>query len=391
MARISAFQLAACPRKMRSIKLIISIILVLPIVNMVFYAINDVIEGDTSVTWSQFQTRDVRKLIQPNKNTFKVAPKGTCDFRRKEAMLLIVVTSSMQNHKKRQVIRDTWGKDVLILKEEIRLIFLVGEQPDDMIANEKFMIEHEMFGDVLQGSFIDSYTNLTIKSLSMLKWFSDNCGKHVRYLMKVDDDVYVNLFELYNLVQENTKINMLTGFIHCGVRPMTHGKWYAPPYMLNGSIDGPTYPNYIAGPAYVMSNTTAEILYRISMLVPAFHLEDVFVTGILPQFYNKLLYKKDLNNTFLSLIFPNKETPIREMEIHPAGDGRFVINSRSVFTSLFLDPCLYINLISSELSDSQELSRIHKKITKLKEIANFRTKMCSKHIAEKLKRMKSCH
>ena len=335
--------------------------LVLTLYTVIYFVIT---LNDIPTTWPRTQTRDVTKLIQPKKNTFKIVPNFVCDDMKKELLLLIVVTSAVQNSEKRQVIRDTWGKVVYEAEDKIKLIFLVGEPAN---GQSEVLNEQERFGDLLQGAFLDSYYNLTIKSLYMLKWFSNSCSKHVKYLIKVDDDVYVNVQELQNFVSENTKTNMLTGSIHCGAPPMTHGKWYAPPYMLT-EVQGSSYPNFLSGTAYVMSNTTAEALYRTAMTVPAFHLEDVYITGILPTHYNLLLHKNKLEaQTKLS---SNQESSIHEKEIQPTNDGRFHINKVKI------DPCEYTRLISSHELELREFLHIHKQLENLKKIPDYGRKIC---------------
>ena len=53
--------------------------------------------------------------------------------------------------------------------------------------------EHHIFGDIIQESFIDTYANLTIKSLMLLKWFKNSCDDRYVYLLKTDDDVKINM------------------------------------------------------------------------------------------------------------------------------------------------------------------------------------------------------
>ena len=53
-----------------------------------------------------------------------------------------------------------------------------------------------------QESFIDTYANLTLKSLLLLRWFTQRC-EDSQYVMKTDDDVYINLVKLHQLVLAN--------------------------------------------------------------------------------------------------------------------------------------------------------------------------------------------
>ena len=186
----------------------------------------------------------------------------------------------------------------------------------------------------------------------MLKWFHHSCSKKVRYP------------QLHRLVMENTHINMLTGFMRSGDSPHTNGKWYAPPFMLT-ELEGSTYPNFLSGTAYVMSYTTAELLYRTSLTVPVFHLEDVYLTGFLPSAYNRLLRENKLELPFWSTFDQNKNVSLPEKEIHPTNDDRFkLVKVRNMQLPQ------YAKLISSHGFEPHEVLDLHKKMEKLKNNLN---------------------
>ena len=86
--------------------------------------------------------------------------------------------------------------------------------------------------------------NLTVKSLFLLKWFSSHCDR-TQYVMKADDDMYINLDRLYATVQANKRPNLLMGGLICNAIPINdpYNKWYNPQYMFAGK----RYPNYLAG------------------------------------------------------------------------------------------------------------------------------------------------
>ena len=65
-----------------------------------------------------------------------------------------------------------------------------------------------------QESFIDTYANLTLKSLLLLRWFTQRC-EDSQYVMKTDDDVYINLVKLHQLVLANREHGGHSDFL-CG-------------------------------------------------------------------------------------------------------------------------------------------------------------------------------
>jgi hypothetical protein len=65
------------------------------------------------------------------------------------------------------------------------------------------------FGDIIQFNFCESYRNLTLKTLMGFKWATEFCS-NAHFIMKTDDDVYVNI----NGGTVNIKINIFTS-LHC--------------------------------------------------------------------------------------------------------------------------------------------------------------------------------
>ena len=59
---------------------------------------------------------------------------------------------------------------------------------------KKIIAEADMYGDILLGDYVDTYFNLTFKTVSNLRWLSTFCDKtHHDTLMLLDDDHRVNL------------------------------------------------------------------------------------------------------------------------------------------------------------------------------------------------------
>lgn len=90
------------------------------------------------------------------------------------------------------------------------------------------MLESEKYGDIIEDRFIDSYNNLTLKSLVMLKLLTSHCSNSTKYLLKIDDDMYVNMNLIVQmLLHRNTTNNLLMGKLICGARPIkdSTSKW----------------------------------------------------------------------------------------------------------------------------------------------------------------------
>jgi len=243
------------------------------------------IQGPLAFVWPLNQTRDTRLLIKPDSISSILTPPQICNPENPFTFpdLIVVVCSAVANFDARTAIRNSWAQDQNTLKG-VRVIFLLGQE-ENSTHDELVREEADFHGDILQESFIDTYANLTVKSVMLLKWFTNTCDisskMRTNYVLKTDDDMYVNLPKLVQLVRENRKPNLLMGCLICNAVPIKdpHNKWFNPRYMFNEK----KYPNYLSGTGYLMHRDTAVQLYSVALSTPLFHLEDIYMTGILAR------------------------------------------------------------------------------------------------------------
>lgn len=57
---------------------------------------------------------------------------------------------------------------------QIKVAFLVG-QTENNETQAKIVEESQLYNDMIQESFLDTYNNLTLKTIMMLKWVNSNC------------------------------------------------------------------------------------------------------------------------------------------------------------------------------------------------------------------------
>ena len=144
--------------------------------------------------------------------------------------------------KARSAIRQTWA-NISELPRNVKVVFIIG-QADNEKQQLKIKGESNKYGDIIQESFVDTYQNLTIKSLMLLKWFKQNCHQ-TQYVMKTDDDMYINLPKLNDLVKANQDPYLLVGNLRRNVAPIrrSQSKWHVPYHMFPERH----YPNYLVG------------------------------------------------------------------------------------------------------------------------------------------------
>lgn len=114
--------------------------------------------------------------------------------------LLIVVISAAAHSAKRNLIRKTWAGQSLLEVDWIQLIFLVGSTLDeDIVLKERLEKENAQHEDLVQVNVVDTYANLTLKSVALLHWAHGHCPG-AQLVLKCDDDTYLNLNVLMNLL-----------------------------------------------------------------------------------------------------------------------------------------------------------------------------------------------
>ncbi|BET02427.1 unnamed protein product [Nesidiocoris tenuis] len=224
--------------------------------------------------WELNVTRDVTKYINTGNDTTVISGREICED--PSTFIVIIVTSAPQNFAVRSAIRETWASHNI---SYVKVGFLIGLPRNNTLQSA---IEEESFEfkDIIQDNFIDSYNNLTLKSVVLLKWFLHQCPSPI-FLMKADDDTYVDVQRLAKRIVKMPHRSILTGVLICKAKPIvdSRSKWYTPKYMYPHQH----YPNYLSGTGYVLSRDVAYKLYEAALKTPIFYLEDVYLTGICAQ------------------------------------------------------------------------------------------------------------
>ena len=200
--------------------------------------------------------------------------------------MLIVVNSYHPHSDRRSAIRKTWGSFAhdqpwpnSTVVVNIRLVFVFGRHLSERF-NHNVLQESKEHHDVIQGDFMDDYRNMTLKSLFGLRYFADFC--QARYLLKSDDDMFVNLPYLITILRQKQMKRAIMGPLLLHSRVNRDGKWK----VSEGQFPFTFYPPYEAGAAYVISGDVVRELFETSEYMPAISIDDVYVTGILGKIIN---------------------------------------------------------------------------------------------------------
>ena len=128
---------------------------------------------------------------------YHINPSAICEDSDLDFMVLII--SAPENEEKRNVLRQTWLKQ-LNSRNRTDYAFFVGlsKYKEVQKAIEK---ENDNYGDIIQLEMTDSYYRLTLKTVALLHWTINFCP-NADYILKVDDDVYVNVDNLVFVIEK---------------------------------------------------------------------------------------------------------------------------------------------------------------------------------------------
>lgn len=203
----------------------------------------------------------------------------------KDTYMIVLVHSLHSYRDRRDAIRSTWGGAAqngtwplygsLVGPMNVRVVFILGKHKDALLE-ASLEQESRTIGDIVQGDFIESYTNMTLKSLLGLKWVLEFCPS-VRYLFKCDDDMFVNVAAILNLLRTSPMTWSIMGPLNRGSKVYRRGKWG----LSKKQYPFYYYPQYESGSGYAISADLIRPLLETSDYVPWIFIDDVYITGIL--------------------------------------------------------------------------------------------------------------
>ncbi|KAH7951637.1 lactosylceramide 1,3-N-acetyl-beta-D-glucosaminyltransferase [Rhipicephalus sanguineus] len=233
--------------------------------------------SDTPLLW--FPDTGVKTAIlyaerlynKPNKyliNQLNVCLSGTpVDY-------VFFVLSAAHHTEQRTIIRRTWVEEALRCSRN-RVLFIFGK-PSTAELQSALEFESRQYGDIVQGDFWDTYRNLSLKVVMMLRWALDHCPQ-ARFLVKMDDDSFPNLSNIYRVMYGQTE-DSIYGEIRRGsvVNRNRNSKWY----VSYEEYPRDVAPDFITGGMYVIGGRAVDLLYRATGHVKPFVMEDMFLTGM---------------------------------------------------------------------------------------------------------------
>ncbi|XP_066912672.1 uncharacterized protein [Clytia hemisphaerica] len=205
----------------------------------------------------------------------------------KDPFILFLVTSHLSNYDRRKMIRQNWGnQDKFFQKFNKRynltydVYFNVGTGKDRE-SIERTKNESRVFGDLLIVDRQEDFYDLTRRLMIAFEWSVTNC--QFQYLFKIDDDIFVNIPNLFSFLSNNTfkdSFGLYAGDMNKNAEVnrdsrskyvVTYDEWPVE-----------TYPPYCSGGGFALSRTIVEKMIPYYDWANPYKIDDVYV-GMLIQ------------------------------------------------------------------------------------------------------------
>lgn len=244
----------------------------------------------------------------------------------KDLSFIVIVHSATTHFMRRSSIRETWANYNLFKKHSMRIVFFLGKPQKD---STQVLIEHEanLNKDIIQGTFIDSYRNLTHKGVLGLRWVSEECPQ-AKVIVKVDDDVFLNVFTLMEEIESN--FGNKSRHIWCPVRKKgtsliqrDKGKWVIDASEFKNMTHFPV--TYCNGFVTILTQDIVKEMYDAAKVTPFFWVDDVYLFGLLPDKIGNVTHSPlpnlNLNENDAIKCFESKDKPCRLLVANAHSDG----------------------------------------------------------------------
>ena len=165
-------------------------------------------------------------------------------------------------------------------------MFLLGRVSNRSLQ-EALEFEHALYGDTVQGDFLDAYQNLSLKGVLGFRWISQHCA-HARHVVKMDDDVFFDTYKILlryrGLLEGHPQRSILCNLWVRDSMPIARegdSKWLVDRRQFRGVEKFPYH--YCSGLAVVLSGDLVPALYRAAFFAPVFWIDDLYLFGMLPE------------------------------------------------------------------------------------------------------------
>ena len=150
--------------------------------------------------WPLDEFNGTSEIVTPHEFNYTAINPYICSNASHPIISLIVIHSGPDNQDRRMAIRRTWLTYDLYRTKATAAIFVMGHGANETVQ-KRIQFEQSQYGDIFQEDFKDSYRNMTFKSQMWMKFAKLYCSK-AKYVVKSDDDMFLNIFAILNYIDE---------------------------------------------------------------------------------------------------------------------------------------------------------------------------------------------
>lgn len=200
-----------------------------------------------------------------------------CDFQGQnvKTKLTIIVKSSTEHFGRRTAIRNTYGSPNHGLQNLTSQTFFTLGLPKNPLIQSLIDKESSKYGDILQADFLDTYHNLTFKTVMGFQWATENC-LNTDFFLVVDDDVLVSLKNLLLTLNKYEKHDLLyMGELvqdHKVIRNKNHRH-----YISYEELEIEKYPPVMYGAATLYSQRAFQAIRDMIPFTKHIWIDDAFI------------------------------------------------------------------------------------------------------------------
>ena len=245
---------------------------------------NALMENKNEILTNNFKMNVLMEAFEKNKPNIKLL--NARDIVPFHGEILIMVTSQIAYTNRRSSIRSHWGDSKKFLKHrqkynsvDYKVYFMTGFRKEHM---GRARAESIRFKDMLITNRTEHYFDLSRRVMLGFLWSLQHCSYD--YLLKADDDVFVNIPNLFKLVYTDPFVlehadRLYAGFIKLNmtVNRDPNSKWY----ISQKEWPLKSFPLYSSGMGYVLSRLLVKRMHPHFDWVNPFKLDDVYVGMLL--------------------------------------------------------------------------------------------------------------
>lgn len=171
--------------------------------------------------------------------------------------------------------------------------------------------EHQIYKDILQGTFLDTFASVTHKVISGIQFVKLYC-QSVKLIVIADDDSMILPWNLIQQLPNDLCTDYYGGFFPVVSPPIRNktDRWY----VSYESYKCDWYPRYAFGSMFVLSYHTMNKIFNSVQNVVPLSMDDVFVGGLVSDYNIPITeYPGDKYAMCDHLVNPHNSKPVKNL------------------------------------------------------------------------------